>query len=155
MECYSEEIVAIFVDGELPVEEARRLRDHLATCQHCRQLLDALRAENRVLRESLQELPEEAPSPVGFSRSPWSLGWGDVVIVAAVLAIGSIVAGWIDKVSIPEALQWLNPFSLSGRSNLIFNLSYYIGHGGTAMLSDYAAVVGKFLLLLLLGGSAL
>ncbi len=30
MECYSEQIVAIFVDGELAVEEARRLRDHLA-----------------------------------------------------------------------------------------------------------------------------
>ena len=42
MECYSEQIVSIFVDGELPVEEAQRLRDHLATCRRCRQLLDAL-----------------------------------------------------------------------------------------------------------------
>ena len=49
MECYSEQIVAIFVDGELAVEEARRLRDHLATCRRCRQLLDALRSENRFL----------------------------------------------------------------------------------------------------------
>jgi Putative zinc-finger len=155
MECYSEQIVSIFVDGELAVEEARRLRDHLATCRRCRQLLDALRAENRVLSESLQELPEEAASPAGSPRLPWSLGWGDVVVVAAVLALGSIVVGWIDKLSIPEALQWLDPSSLNGRTNLIFNLSYYFAHGGTAMLGDYAAVVGKFFLLLLLGGSAL
>jgi cytoskeletal protein CcmA (bactofilin family) len=154
MECYSEQIISIFVDGELEAEEAQRLRDHLATCRRCRQLLDALRAENRALSESLQELPEEAASPAGFSRLR-SLPWSDVAVVAAVLALGSIVTGWIDKLSIPDALQWLNPFSLNGRTNLIFNVSYYLAHGGTAMLDDYAAVVGKILLLLLLGGSAM
>src|SRR5208283_2643457 len=128
---------------------------HLATCRRCRQLLDALRAENRVLSESLQELPEEVASPAGFSRLPWSLSWGDMAVVAAVLALGSIVVPWIDELSIPEALQWLDPFSLSGRTNLIFDLSYYFAHGGTAMLSDYAAFVGGLFLLLLLGGSAL
>ena len=151
MECYSEQIVAIFVDGELPVEEAQRLRDHLSTCQRCRQLLDALRAENRVLSESLQELPEEAASPAGSSRLPWSLPWGQIAVVAAVLALGSVVVPWINELSVPEALQWLNPFSLSGRTNLIFNLSYYFVHGGTAMLSDYAASIGGLFLLLLLG----
>jgi cytoskeletal protein CcmA (bactofilin family) len=155
MECYSEQVVSIFVDGELEAEEARRLRDHLATCRRCQQLLDALRAENRVLGESLQELPEEAASPARFSRLPRSLAWGDLAVVAAVLALGSIVVPWIDELSIPEALQWLNPFSLSGRTNLIFNLSYYFAHGGAAMLGDYAAVVGKIFLVLLLGGSVL
>src|SRR5271157_2919895 len=155
MECYSEQIISIFVDGELAAEEGQRLRDHLSTCRRCRQLLDALRAENRALTESLQELTEEAPSPerVFQSRSSWT--WGDLVIVAAVLALGSIVAFWIDAVSIPEALEWLNPFSLNGRTNLIFNLSYYFANGGTAMVADYAAVIGKIFLLLLLGGSAL
>jgi len=155
MECYSEQIVSIFVDGELGVEEAGRLRDHLSACQRCRQLLDALRAENRALSESLQELPEEAASPAGFPRLRWSLAWGDVAVVAAVLALTSIVAFWIDELSIPEALQWLNPFSASGSTNLFFNLSYYFAHGGSAMVVDYAAVVGKILLVLLLAGSAL
>ena len=155
MECYSEQILSIFVDGEAAVEEAQGLRDHLAMCRRCRQLLDALRAENRALSESLQELPEEAASPAGSSREPWSLGWGDVAVVAGVLALGSIVVPWIDELSIPQALQWLNPFSVSGRTNLLFNLSYYFAHGGTAMLSDYAAFVGKILLLLLFVGSAL
>ena len=155
MECYSEQIVSMFVDGELEVEEARRLRDHLSTCRRCRQLLDALRAENRALTESLQELTEEAPSParVFGLRSSWT--WGDLAIGAAVLALGSVVSFWIDAVSIPEALQWLNPASLSGRTNLIFNLSYYFANGGTAMLGEYAVVVGMILLVLLLGGSVL
>jgi len=155
MECYSEQTVAIFVDGELAVEEARRLRDHLATCRRCRQLLDALRAENRLLSESLQELTEGAASPEGFSRLPGSLEWGHLAVVAAVLAMGSFVVPWIEKLSIPDALQWLNPFSVSGRADLIFNLSDYVAHGGTTMLSDYVAVVGGLFLLLLLGGAAL
>jgi cytoskeletal protein CcmA (bactofilin family) len=155
MECYSEQIVAIAVDGELAVEEAQRLRDHLATCQRCRDLVDALRAENRVLSESLHELPEEAASPARFSPLRWSWGWGDFAILAAVLVLGSIIVPWIDELSIPEALQWLNPFGLNGSTNLIFNLSHYFAHGGTAMLADYAVVVGWLCLLVLLGGSAL
>ena len=155
MECYSEQVISIFVDGELTAEEAHRLRDHLASCRRCRQLLDALRAENRALTESLQELPEETPSPAEISRLPWSVAWGDVAVAAAVLALTSIVAFWINELSVPEALQWLNPFSLNGRTNLLFNLSYYFAQGGTAMVSEYAALVGKIFLVLLLGGSAL
>ena len=67
MECYSEQACALFVDGELAADEALRLREHMATCQTCQHLLDALRAENRVLSESLSELSEEAASPVAFS----------------------------------------------------------------------------------------
>src|SRR5207302_1136322 len=153
MECYSEQMCVIFADGELAVDEARRLRDHLATCQRCRELVDALRAENRVLGESLHELPEEAADPVGFPRLRLSRVWGDLAALAAVLALVSVFSAWVDKLRIPEALEWLNPFSADGLTNLIFNLSYYFAHGGTAMLADYAAVVGG--LFLLLGGGAL
>jgi hypothetical protein len=155
MECYSEQTIALAVDGELAADELRRLRDHLATCRRCRALVDALRAENRVLSESLHELPDEAASPAGFSRPRWSWVRGDLAIVAAVLALGTIVSVWFDELSIPAALEWLNPFSLSGRTNLISYLFYYSARGGTVMLSDYAAVVGWISLLLLLGGSAL
>jgi len=155
MECYSEQICALAVDGELAEDEMRRLRDHLTTCQRCRALVDALRAENRVLSESLNELPEEAASPAGFSPLRWSWGWGDLAILAAVLALGSIISGWFNEVDIPAALEWFNPFSVSGRTNLIFQFFYYFAQGGTAMLADYAAVVGWICLLLLLGGALL
>lgn len=155
MECYSEQTVALAVDGELAADEVRRLRDHLATCRRCRALVDTLRAENRVLSESLHELPDEAASPAGFSRPRRSWVRGDLAIMAAVLALGSIISVWFDELSIPAALEWLNPFSLSGRTNLFFNLSYYFAHGGTAMLADYVAVIGGLFLLSLLGGSAL
>jgi Putative zinc-finger len=153
MECYSEQTCSIFVDGELAMDEARRLRDHLATCRRCRKLVDALRAENRVLKESLHELPAEAPGLADFRPFSRSWVWGDLAMMAAVLALGSIVSVWIDNLRIPEAIEWLNPFTVSDFTNLIFNLSYYFAHGGTAMLADYAAVVGG--LFLLLGGALL
>ncbi len=155
MECYSEQTCAIFVDGELTVDEERHLRDHLVTCQRCRDLVDALRAENGVLSESLRELPEEAASPEAASRLRLSWVWGDLGLMAAVLALDSIVFVWINQLEIPGALEWFNPFSISGLTNLMFNLSYYFAHGGTAMLTEYAAVVGGLFLLLLLGGGAL
>ena len=152
MECYSEQTCSIFVDGELGVDEAGRLRAHLTTCQRCRELVDALRAENRFLGECLHELPEEAPSPATFSRSHWSWLWGDLAAMAALLGLGSIFFVWINDLKIPEALQWLNPSGVDGITNLIFNFSYYFANGGTAMLADYAAVVGG--LFLLVGGAA-
>jgi Putative zinc-finger len=155
MECYSEQTCAIFVDDELPLDEARQLRDHLAGCQRCRELVDALRAESRVLSESLRELPEEAASPEAFYRSRLSWAWGDLAAMAALLALGSIVLVSIDELKIPEALEWFNPFSLSGLTNLMFSLSDYFADGGTGMLTEYAAVVGALFLLSLLGGSAL
>ncbi len=155
MECYSEQICALAVDGELAPDQARRLRDHLATCRRCRELVDALRAENRVLSESLQELPEEAASPAGFSHLRRSWVWGDLAVLAAVLALGSMSSIWLGGVSIPAELEWFNPFSASGRTNLLFSLFDYFATGGTAMLTDYAAVMGFVSLMLLLGGGAL
>jgi hypothetical protein len=155
MECYSEQTCALAVDGELAPDEARRLREHLATCRRCRDLVDALRAESHLLTESLQELPEEAASPVAFPRLRWSWVWGDLALVAAVLALGSIISIWFADLSIPTALEWLNPFSPSRGTDLFFDLSFYFAHGGTAMLADYAAVVGGLFLLSLLGVSAL
>ena len=155
MECYSEQTCALAVDGELAADEARRLRDHLTTCRRCRELVDALRAENRVLSESLQALPEEGASPAGFAHLRRSWVWGDLAVLAAVLVLGSISSIWFEGLSIPAALEWFNPFSASGRTNLLFSLFDHFATGGTAMLTDYAAVVGFVSLLLLLCGGAL
>ena len=152
MECYSQQTCAVFVDGELAADETRRLREHLATCGRCRRLVDALREENRILSDSLSELPDEAPAR---SRRRRSWVWGDLAVLTGVLALGSMISMWFDQLSLPAGLEWFNPFSLTGRTNLLFDLSYYVGEGGTAMLSNYAAVIGWLCLLLLLGGAAL
>ncbi len=155
MDCFSELTYAIFVDGELAGEEARRVRNHLTACSRCQELVETLRAENRVLEEALRELPQEAGEWAGL---PWlrrSWVWGDLAIVAAMLALGAAVLQWFDQQRVPEMLEWLNPFSSAGGMNLIFNLSYYFGHGGAAVLTHYADIVGWLSLLGLLGSSGL
>lgn len=155
MECYSEQTCATFVDGELPADEARRLLDHLVSCRRCRELVDGLRAENDVLSESLRELSEETVRPASPSRWRWSWVWGDLAMMSAVIVLGLIASVWTEELRIPKALEWLNPFSLSGLTDLFFHLSYYFAQGGTAMLADYAGIVGELFLLLLMAGSAL
>ena len=155
MECYSEQTCATFVDGELAADEAQRLRDHLASCPRCRDLVEALRAENRVLAEFLRELPEEAVNLARFPRQRWSWVWGDLAVLTAVLVLGSIISVCWDQISIPVVVEWFNPFTPSGFTSLMFNVSDYFARGGTAMLTEYAAFVGGFVLLSTLGGSAL
>src|SRR4051812_46794024 len=101
MECYSQQTCALFVDGELATDEAGRLREHLATCGRCRRLVDALREENRILSNSLRELPEEAPAPTSRLRRSWL--WGDLAVLAGVLVLGSMVSIWFDRLSLPAA----------------------------------------------------
>ena len=163
--CYSDEIYAVFVDGELGVEEARRVQRHLDTCRRCAELVAALRDENRALSEILHELPADAESPslargihvfpsrVSWSRRSWV--WGDAATVGAVLALAAFATQWIDQQTVPGALEWLNPFSFTGGTNVIFRLSYYFTHGGAAVFTHYAAVVGSICLLALLGSGLL
>lgn len=155
VECLSEQTYATFVDGELAAGDAELVRDHIATCSRCRELVDVLRTENRVLSESLHELPEEAARTTELSRARRSWVWGDLAAVAGVLTIGSIIFVWWNELSIPAWVQWFDPFTLSGLTNLMFSLSDYFARGGMAMLTEYAALIGGFVLLSLLGGSAL
>ena len=76
MECYSEQICAIFVDDELPVDEARRLRDHLATCQRCRRSGGRIaRREPRSERKPARP-PGRNSQPRGLIPSALVLGMG-------------------------------------------------------------------------------
>ncbi len=118
MDCCSELTYAIFVDGELAAEEARQVRNHLAACSRCREFVETLRAENRVLKAVLRELPEEAPGRQGL---PWfrrSWVWGDLAAVATVLALGAAVSQWFEEQRVPEVLGWLNPFSSASLTTL-------------------------------------
>jgi hypothetical protein len=154
MDCFSELTYTIFADGELAAEEARQVRSHLAACTRCRELVETLRAENRVLKEVLGELPQEAAERVGL---PWfrrSWVWGDLALVTAMLALGAAVLQWFDEQRVPAGLEWLNPFGSAGGMNLIFNLTYYFGHGGAAVLTHYADIMGWLALFGLLASSA-
>jgi hypothetical protein len=53
------EILTDELEGTLPSTEGRRARIHLTLCAHCR----CLRRQEKLLRETLSQLPAEPPSP--------------------------------------------------------------------------------------------
>ena len=63
MQCFSELTYSIFVDGELPADEAQRVRAHLASCAACRGMVAALTAENKMLLTTLSEVAADRPVP--------------------------------------------------------------------------------------------
>ena len=105
MTCLSELTWAVYVDGELSPGEARDAERHLAECAACRDLVAALRGENRVLTVALDELAASAPSSAAAARpaqarvTPNGRGANRWVLVAALGAAAGLaalvtLAGW-------------------------------------------------------------
>jgi len=142
MSCFSEMTYAALVDGELPPEESQRVRSHLLICAPCREVVAALTAENRMLMVTLAEAAGDELALAGRTRPAWV----ELAIVAAVLlAIGAILH-WLNGQSTLDAMNWLNPFTSEGQNNLVFNLMFYLSHGGGTVLEHLASTIGRLAL---------
>ncbi len=143
MTCPSELTYNIYVDGELSAEEARQVEAHVATCSRCRTLVEALRAEHRLLLDAFRERQEEELVPA--KSRPLDILWTalTVVAVAAGLHLG---VSWIQGVRSPVGGDWLDPFSLSAQLNLFFSAIFYFFQEGMAMLvSSITSIAGLVL----------
>ena len=78
MTCPQEFTCALFADGELPEGEAREVARHLQSCERCDGLVNALRAESRMLVQCLQDvdLEESSEVPEFASAAPRSVSVG-------------------------------------------------------------------------------
>ena len=146
MACFSELTYTIFVDDELPPEEASRVRAHLSTCTRCRGLVAALRTENQVLTEVLAN-PVTAVGKARFLR--------EFLILVAVVGVVGAGLSWLSGQTAPINLNWLNPFNAEGRMNALFNLLFFMQRGGGDMLERWAALVGGLCGVLAIGGMTL
>src|SRR6185437_15775369 len=146
MACFSELTYAIFVDDELPPEEASRVRAHLSTCNRCQGLVAALRAENQALADVLAN-PVTAAAKPRFLRE-------FLVLVAVIGAVGAGLS-WLSGQTAPISLSWLNPFNAEGRINALFNLLFFMQRGGADMLERWAAFVGGICVIFAIGGTML
>jgi cytoskeletal protein CcmA (bactofilin family) len=122
MICLSELTCAVYVDGELSPEETRDAERHLAECARCRALVAALRGENRVLGEALEEMaglaPSRAPgarlepipdSPAVVASRRWAWPWSLLVMAAVVvsgLAAIAALTRWRDLTAEPSG-DWI------------------------------------------------
>jgi cytoskeletal protein CcmA (bactofilin family) len=146
MACFSELTYSIFVDDELPAEEASRVRAHLSTCNRCQGLVAALRAENQALAEVLANSVTAAAKP-RFLR--------EFLILVAVIGVVGAGLNWLGSQTAPINLNWLNPFNAEGRMNALFNLLFFVQRGGADMLERWAALVGGICVVFALGGTML
>ena len=142
MDCLSEFTVAVFADGELDAAEARRVEGHLARCERCRSLVEALRAENRSLLAALQE-SEPAAGAAALPARPRTadLLW----TTALVLGAAGILQGALQLLGDwepPGALDWVNPFSVTVQWNLFFSSIFYLIREGAAMVLTSVTFVG-------------
>lgn len=151
MSCLPELTYAVYVDGELPAQETLHVESHLAACDRCRALVEALRAENRLLAEVLQPAAEPAAvaaRPLG----PLDILWTTVGVLAAAALLQPALA-WLAGLSAPLGADWLNPFSQSGQVGLIFrSVSYFLEEGVGTVISTITTISALVLGLLVLAG---
>jgi hypothetical protein len=110
MICPTEYICALFVDGELPENEAREVARHVETCQACDRLVAELRGESRMLVQCLQDVDLEVSHVPEFSSAGQPLG----VVKFALGVIGAAVAfristGILFGLQLPAQIGWLDP----------------------------------------------
>ncbi len=140
MNCFSEFDYSIFVDGEMPREEARRVERHLAACARCRDLVAALRTETQALAGVLRSVEQEIPEPAVLAPSFLVRLMRTLIPAALFTLFLSFCAYWL-QVQLPTAGDWLNPMQVSGRMNLISALTFYLADKGAAMLASFIELV--------------
>jgi hypothetical protein len=157
MKCPNEFILSQYADCELSESENRELAAHLEACLVCRELVVDLKAENRLLVESVQDIDlcdsvREAVQP----KRPEFTSMDRVATVSIVAAILLRVGiGFVRNVELPSALQWLQPWSLSGLLNWIANGLFYIVVEGGDIMTSLIETTGFVILGLLILGAAI
>ena len=137
MSCFPELTYCVYVDAELPPEELRAVEAHLASCAACREQVEALRAENRLLAAALEEA-EAAPAPA--VARPMDIVWTAVAVLAAAAGV-QVAASWFSGMASVEGTGWLNPLNLGLQLNLLVRGAIYFFDEGVDMLIAAARTI--------------
>ncbi|MBM3745882.1 MAG: hypothetical protein FJW34_08795 [Acidobacteria bacterium] len=103
-----EKDVALWVEGDLPPRQARRLEAHLPACPDCQQLVEGLRASQAALKELHAEAVEEDLAAVRLrvlarirTERPQRRGWAWAYALGASLAVAAAVWVLLPRPSAP------------------------------------------------------
>jgi len=131
--CPSEFELSMYAGGELPESDAHQIREHLSSCGTCRALAQALEEENRALVHAFQEI-DVAGADADETAGSIVVSLG-LLIVGGALAV-RVVLDWISRLTLPSALEWVDPSQTTGQLNLLFNsIAYFILNGGEMLMS--------------------
>ena len=157
MKCPNEFILSQYADGELQGSENKELAAHLEACPVCREQLADLKAENHLLVESVQgiDLCDSVREAVQPQRPEFtSMDRVAAVSIAAAILL-RVGLGFVRDAELPSALQWLQPWSLSGLLNWIVNGLFYIVKEGGGIMTSLIETTGFVILGSLILGAAI
>jgi hypothetical protein len=157
MKCPNEFILSQYADCELSESESKELAAHLEVCLVCRDQVAALKVENRLLVESVQGIDlcdpvQEAVQPQRPEFTSMDRVAAASIVIAILLRVG---IGFVREVELPSALQWLQPWSLSGLLNWIANGLFYIVEEGGNIMTSLIETTGVVILGFLILGAAI
>jgi cytoskeletal protein CcmA (bactofilin family) len=154
MQCPDDFTLSQYADGELPEDTTGKLAAHFEVCAVCRNRAQAYEAENRLLAESLQGVDWWEPERETVRKKVPGIAWicGPAAALLGIAFILQTGLDWILNKKLPAGLDWIHPFSLSGKLNLIANgFFYFLDKGGNMMTTLINEVGTAVLSLLLLG----
>jgi len=155
--CFPELTCSIYADGELPEDEAREVAAHLIACRRCRDLVEALRAENRLLLAVVEEMDEAeevsaVPAPAAPRRRLARVALPALAALVALRAGLAWLGGWLPT----GPADWLNPVSGTGLRRILFSNAYrFVETGYAALASVVPLLCGLTVALALMAGLVL
>jgi anti-sigma factor RsiW len=139
MSCPTEAVLAVYADGELPPEEARRTEAHIAACPRCQPLVEALHGESRLLTRLLDEAVATEPAEAETS-------WADrVTALLVVVAAGAGIQAlwrWLGTLGEQTSVSIVDTRSLM--VSALFEAVFYLLREGASMLTSFMTVLGLF-----------
>ena len=153
MTCPSEFACSVYVDGELPEEQAQAIHLHLSVCDACTRLVANLRNESRLLVDCLQEVDLDAAANVpefAAAGEPVSVAKFALGVIGAALAYKT-TTGLLFGFELPAELSWVNPERWISNFNWAFDaLTYLIANGDKILTETIPTLIG-----VLFGGAVL
>lgn len=138
MSCMPEQIYSVYVDGELAGGDLRQVEAHLVGCERCRRLVVGLREESRLFSDVLLEKGEEQ-LPVTLEAPARGLLFA-MPVTLLIAAVVTGVVGVILETRMPSGTRWLNPSSLFGVNEMIFDLVFAIRDRAPGLVEFSVAV---------------
>jgi cytoskeletal protein CcmA (bactofilin family) len=159
MSCPHEWRVAAYVDAGLEPAETRRLEAHLVGCERCRGRVLALREEARALAALLGDEPA-APRPgaaIADAAPARGVAYG-LPFAVGVTALATAVATALIEMRLPPGLGWLNPSTLLGVNDMLFDTIFMVrdrAPGWLELATALGALAGLAAIFTFLAGALL